>query len=167
LKKKYIINDHIKASKVRLVEETGNQIGIINIQEARKISIEKGLDLVLISENVVPPICKLVNYGQYMYQQKKKLKQVKKTTQIIKELKMSPKISENDYQVRLSQGVKFLKKKYKIKLTIFFRGREIVHSNIGYELAKRYIEDVQMLGNAENEPVVNGRSLIVIISPKS
>ena len=166
MKKKYIINDHIKAKEVRLVEETGNQIGIINIQEARKISTEKGLDLVLISENATPPICKLVDYGQFMYQQKKKSKQGKKTVQVTKELKMSPKISEHDNQVRLNQGLKFLDKKHKIKLSIFFRGREIVHSELGYDLANRYINDIKEVGKSESPPSVNGRSLIVIISPK-
>ena len=161
-----MINEQIRAREVRVVEESGNQLGVITIQDARRISTEKGLDLVLISENAVPPICKLVDYGQFMYQQKKKSKQGKKSVQVTKELKMSPKISEHDYQVRLNQGFKFLEKKYKIKLTIFFKGREIVHSELGYELANRYINDIKELGNAENQPSMSGRSLIVIISPK-
>lgn len=161
-----MINEQIRAREVRVVEESGNQLGVITIQDARRISTEKGLDLVLISENTVPPICKLVDYGQFMYQQKKKSKQGKKSVQVTKELKMSPKISEHDYQVRVNQGFKFLEKKYKIKLTIFFKGREIVHSELGYELANRYINDIKELGNAENQPSMSGRSLIVIISPK-
>jgi translation initiation factor IF-3 len=161
-----MINEQIRAREVRVVEESGNQLGVITIQDARRISTEKGLDLVLISENAVPPICKLVDYGQFMYQQKKKSKQGKKSVQVTKELKMSPKISEHDYQVRVNQGFKFLEKKYKIKLTIFFKGREIVHSELGYELANRYINDIKELGNAENQPSMSGRSLIVIISPK-
>jgi translation initiation factor IF-3 len=161
-----MINEQIRAREVRVVEESGNQLGVIAIQDARRISTEKGLDLVLISENTVPPICKLVDYGQFMYQQKKKTKQGRKSVQVTKELKMSPKISEHDYQVRLNKGFKFLEKKYKIKLTIFFRGREIVHSELGYELANRYINDIKDIGNAENKPSMSGRFLIVIISPK-
>lgn len=166
LKKKYTVNDSIQAKEVRLVEESGHQFGVVNMQDARKISEDKGLDLVLISENTVPPVCKLVNYGQFMYQQKKKEKQNKKGAQVTKELKMSPKISEHDYQVRVNQGLKFLGKRYKVKLTIFFRGREVVHSELGYDLAERYIQAIKEIGTAESNPMKTGRSLTVMISPK-
>ena len=166
MKKKYAVNDRIKAKEVRLIEESGHQFGVINIQEARKISEDKGLDLVLISESSSPPVCKLVNYGQFMYQQKKKEKQSKRSAQVTKELKMSPKISEHDYQVRVNQGIKFLGKRYKLKLTIFFRGREIMHSELGYDLANRYIEAIKEIGTAESPPARTGRSLTVMISPK-
>jgi translation initiation factor IF-3 len=166
LKKKYTVNDRIKAKQVRLIDESGHQFGVINIEEARKVSADKGLDLVLISETSDPPVCKLVNYGQFMYHQKKKEKQSKKSSQVTKELKMSPKISEHDYQVRVNHGLKFLGKRYKLKLTIFFRGREIMHSELGYDLANRYIDAIKEIGTAESAPARTGRSLTVMISPK-
>jgi len=147
---------------VRLIGPEGEQLGVTSIEDARNISSQKQLDLVLISENSTPPVCKLIDYGQFLYKQKKKEKQSKKTSQIIKEIKMSPKISDHDYTVRLNKSKKFLEKKYKIKVNIFFRGREIVHNELGFKLIQRFIGDISELGSAETEPQRNGRSIIVI-----
>jgi translation initiation factor IF-3 len=151
---------------VRLIGPQGEQLGVTSIEDARNISSQKQLDLVLISENSTPPVCKLIDYGQFLYKQKKKEKQSKKTSQIIKEIKMSPKISDHDYTVRLNKSKKFLEKKYKIKVNIFFRGREIVHNELGFKLIQRFIGDISELGSAESEPQRNGRSIIVILAPK-
>ena len=166
MKKRYIINDRILAKEVRLIDDKGQQLGVVSIEKALEAASSRGLDLLLISETATPPVCKLVNYGQFMYHQKKKDKQSKKSAQVTKELKMSPKISEHDYQVRVNQGVKFLQKRNKLKLTIFFRGREIMHSELGYELANKYIEAVKEAGTPEGGPAKTGRSLTVMISPK-
>jgi len=101
-----------------------------------------------------------------MYQQKKKEKQTRKSAQVIKELKMSPKISDHDYNVRLNRGIEFLKKKYKIKLTIFFRGREIVHRDLGETVLNRFIDDISELGTADREVTRSGRQMVTIITPK-
>jgi translation initiation factor IF-3 len=151
---------------VRLIGPEGEQLGVTSIEDARNISSQKQLDLVLISENSTPPVCKLIDYGQFLYKQKKKEKQSKKTSQIIKEIKMSPKISDHDYTVRLNKSKKFLEKKYKIKVNIFFRGREIVHNELGFKLIQRFIGDISELGSAESDPQRNGRSIIVILAPK-
>jgi translation initiation factor IF-3 len=124
------------------------------------------LDLLLISESSVPPVCKLVNYGQFMYQQKKKDKSARRSAQVTKELKMSPKISDNDYNVRLNKAKVFLGKKYKIKLTIFFRGREIMHKDLGEKLAKRFLEEISDLGTSDAHLSRAGRNFVIIISPK-
>ncbi len=125
-----------------------------------------GLDLVLISENANPPVGKIVDYGQYMYQQKKKEKQSRRTAQVTKEVKMSPKISNHDYQVRVDKTIKFLSKRYKVKVNIFFRGREIVHHSLGVKLIKRFIEDVKEYGTADADIAKSGRSIIATISAK-
>ena len=151
---------------MRLIGPEGEQLGVTSIEDARNISSQKQLDLVLISENSSPPVCKLIDYGQFLYKQKKKEKQSKKTSQIIKEIKMSPKISDHDYTVRLNKSKKFLEKKYKIKVNIFFRGREIVHNELGFKLIQRFIDDISELGSAESDPQRNGRSIIVILAPK-
>ena len=123
--------------------------------------------MLLLSSNASPPVCKIVNYGQFMYHQKKKEKQSKKTTQVIKELKMSHKISVHDYNVRINQAVKFLSKKFKVKLTIVFRGREIVfRDNLGVEIVKRFINDIEEYGIKDNDIVKSGRNLSVLINPK-
>ena len=140
---------------------------MVSITEARKLSSEKNLDLLLLSSNASPPVCKIVNYGQFMYHQKKKEKQSKKTTQVIKELKMSHKISVHDYNVRINQAVKFLSKRFKVKLTIVFRGREIVfRDNLGVEIVKRFINDIEEYGIKDNDIVKSGRNLSVLINPK-
>lgn len=141
-------------------------IGVKKIDDARQIATEYNLDLVLLSENSNPPVCKLVDYGQFMYQQKKKEKQAKKVVNVIKELKLSHKISTHDYQVRLEQANKFLQKKYKVKVSIMFRGREIVHMALGETLMKKFISEIAEVGVPDSEISKAGKSLIVIMRPK-
>ena len=129
---------------------------------------ERGLDLVLISPNAKPPVCKLVDYGQFMYQQKKKDKQSKKSVQIIKELKMSHKISTHDYNVRINQAKKFLDKKFKVKVTVVFRGRDIVfRDKHGVEIIQRFLGDLEEYGSIDGDIVKSGRNLTVIVNAKA
>ena len=150
---KYIINDRIKASSVRLIAEDGEQVGVISIEDAKKMAAERNLDLLLVAGKSNPPVCRLVNYGQFKYQQQKKDKQSKKTKRghIIKELKMSPKISNHDFDIRVQKGRKFLESGYKVKITVSFRGREITHANIGEELIDRYIKGVEDVGSVDGQ----------------
>ena len=141
-------------------------MGVLSIEEANSKAKEKDLDLLLISETATPPVCKLVNYGQFMYHQKKKDKQAKRSAQVSKELKLSPKISDNDYNVRLTAGKKFLGKNYKVKLTVMFRGREVVHKELGIALIERFIADVIDLGTADKDYSKTGRMITVNITPK-
>jgi translation initiation factor IF-3 len=129
---------------------------------------EKGLDLMLVSSSPAKSVCKLINYGQYKYQLKKKERQSKKVvrSQISKEIKMSPKISEHDYKVRYERGVSFLSKGYKVKLTVLFKGREMLHQEFGMELAKRYAKDLEELGTVDGNILQAKRSLVMILNPK-
>ncbi len=123
--------------------------------------------MVLISKDAKPPVCKIVDYGQYIYQQKKKEKQSKKTTQTIKELKMSHKISSHDYNVRINQAIKFLTKRFKVKTTLVFRGREIAYrETLGMKLIERFLSDLEEYGTKDDIIVKSGRNLSVLINPK-
>ncbi len=165
--KRYIINDQIKANEVRLIDSEGAQLGIVSIQEARRLSSEQNLDLLLLSPKVKPPVCKIVNYGQFMYQQKKKDKSAKKNVQIIKEIKMSHKISIHDYNVRKRHAIKFLSKKFKVKVTLTFRGREIVHRDgLGVKLINKFIDEIKEYGVQDNHLSRSGRFLSTLINPK-
>lgn len=127
-----------------------------------------GLDLLLVSPNSEPPVCRILNYGQYQYQQRKKEKQAKKANKqhIVKELKLSPKISSNDFMVRVKRGIDFLGKGYKVKCTVAFRGREIVHLNLGMDVINRFLEALSEVGAQDSEISRAHRSLTVMLRPK-
>ena len=167
-KPQHILNNAIRAEEVRVIDNKGAQVGIIKLKEALNLAEEKELDLLLISPDAKPPVCKLINYSQFKYEQQKKEKLARKSNKgnILKELKMSPKISDNDYNVRLKRGKEFLTKGFKLKMTIFFKGREIVHSGLGHDVINRYIEDIEEYGNADAPPVQAKRLITVVISPK-
>jgi len=139
----------------------------MSIEQARQSAAEVELDLLLVSSETDPPVCKVVDFGRYKYKQRKKERLAKKGSkaQVIKELKMSPKISDNDYQVRVNLGRKFLTKGYNIKLLIFFKGREIAHQGLGQVILERYLEDVKDLGAPIGEMDKGQRNLYIMISP--
>ncbi|MCP4050327.1 MAG: translation initiation factor IF-3 [bacterium] len=162
--KKHILNNKIRAKEVRLIDKDGCQVGIVPIEHALAQALENELDLLQVSETT-PPVCKVLDFGQFRYQQQKKEKQAKKNTKS-KELKMRPKISLHDYEVRLKRGIEFLQKGYKLKITIFFRGREIIHRELGIKLLNKYIEEIQEYGLANGGISDIGRSMIITFSPK-
>lgn len=145
----------------------GEQLGIVGLNDALRLADEKNLDLLLVSPDAVPPVCKLVDFGQFRYEQQKKEKLARKSgkTQVLKELKLSPKISEHDYQVRLVSGRKFLQKGYKLKVAVFFKGREMAHPELGQEILERYIREVEDLGSAEGRMSRAHRSILIMINP--
>ena len=165
--KKHLVNDEIDVETVRLIGEDGVQMGIFSVSDAKKLGRDQGLDLLLLSKDARPPVCKIVNHGQFRYEQQKKEKLAKKNSRnhMMKELKFSPKISEHDYQVRLSRAVGFLKKGYKVKANLFFRGREAAHPGLGSHVINRFIGHISELGNAD-KMVKTQRNLTVIINPK-
>lgn len=167
--KKHILNERIRAKEVRLIDENGKQVGVVSIQAALTQAQETGLDLLLVSEAATPPVCKLVNYGQYKYQLRKKEKQARRITkaQVVKELKMRPRISEHDFQVRVNRGIEFLQKGHKIKLTIAFRGREIIHPELGRQVLDRYLVAVKEIGSIEGSVISSNRMLFASINPKA
>jgi len=162
------INERIRYPKVRLIDVDGTQLGIMSPREALALAQEKELDLVLISEKADPPVCRIMDYGKYKFQQEKKAREAKKKQQTIevKEVKMRYKIDEHDYQVRVNQAKRFLKDGDKVKATITFRGREAQHSELAEELLKRLAADLQDVGEVQQLPQQEGRNMMMIIVPK-
>ncbi|MCL0100248.1 translation initiation factor IF-3 [Peptococcaceae bacterium] len=154
--------------ELRLVDGKNNQLGIMSLQEALRIAEERQLDLVEIAPQANPPVCRLMDYGKYKYEQSKKEKEAKKKQKIIqvKEIKMRPNIEEHDYQVKLRNVMKFLKSGNKVKATIMFRGREIVHAPKGEEILSRMAGDLKEVSVVERSPKLEGRNMVMVLSPK-
>lgn len=161
------INEAIRADKVRLVGPEGEQIGIKSRQEALEYAYEHNLDLVEVAPNADPPVCRVLDYGKYKYELEQKAKQARKhqSTIVVKEIKFRPKIGEHDYMTKKGHVERFLRKKDKVKVTIMFRGREVVHPKKGEELLRRLADDVAELGVIESEPNLDGRNMVMVLSP--
>nr|QCI06387.1 Translation initiation factor 3 [Dictyurus purpurascens] len=163
-----IINERIKYSKIRLIDVLGTQLGIYSSEEALKLAINEGLDLVMINDKSEPPVCKIIDYGKYKFAQEKKAKEAKKKQHnaSIKEVKMRYKIEEHDYKVRLNQALRFLQAGDKVKVTVIFRGREIQHLNLAMELLNRMAQDLINVGDIQQSPSRDGKNMIMILSPQ-
>ncbi len=161
------INEAIRAPKVRLVDEDGGQLGIKTREEALEIAIEKDLDLVEVAPTADPPVCRIMDYGKYRYEQEQKAKTARKhQTQInVKEIKFRPKIGVHDYETKKGHVVRFLKDRAKVKVTIMFRGREATHPERGRDLLMRLAEDVKDLGVIESDPLLDGRNMVMVLGP--
>lgn len=166
--KKPRVNDEIRTHEVRLIDAEGGQLGVVPIFEARKISEEAGLDLVEVSPEAKPPVCRVMDYGKYKFQMsKRKAAAKKKQKQIqIKEIKLRPATEEADYQVKLRNITKFLSHGDKVKVTMRFRGREMSHPELGMQLLKRMIKELNDHGTIEQHPKFEGRQIIMILGPK-
>jgi len=166
--KKYILNDKIKAKSVRLIGADGSQLGVVALEIARDQALQEGLDLMLVAENADPPVCKIIDFGQFKYHQRKKEKQAKRVGkgQVVKELKLSPKISDNDFMVRVNRGREFLGKGFKVKASIQFRGREIIHPELGERVMNRFIESIIDLGALDGPVNMAGKTLLAFVNPK-
>lgn len=151
---------------MRVISDEAGQIGVISIAEALKKAEELGVDLVEISPEANPPVCKLIDYGKFLYQKEKKLKEARKKQKIveIKEMKFRPKIDDHDFEYRIKQIREFLESGDKVKITIRFRGRELVHSQLGFDLVNRIIDIVKDLGEPDKMPKFEGKSIVVVIS---
>ena len=162
------INEEIMAKEMRLVDDANNQLGIVSRQEALRIAEERQLDLVEIAPRANPPVCRLMDYGKYKYEQSKKEKEAKKKQKIIqvKEVKLRPNIEEHDYQVKLRSAMKFLQSGNKVKATIMFRGREIVHAPKGKEILSRIAKELEEIAVVERFPKLEGRNMIMVLTPK-
>lgn len=166
--KKPRINDEIRAPEIRLIDAEGNQLGVVSSREARRLSEEAGLDLVEISPDAKPPVCRIMNFGKFAYQQsKRKAIAKKKQKQVhLKEVKLRPGTEEADYQVKLRNIVRFLTSGDKAKVTLRFRGREMTHPEIGMQLMERVIADATEHGLVEQRPKMEGRQMVMVIGPK-
>lgn len=162
------INERIRFPKLRVIDTDGGQLGIITSQDALRLAEEKELDLVLVSDKADPPVCRIMDYGKYKFEQEKKAKEARKKqhTAEVKEVKMRYTIEEHDYQVRVSQAVRFLKDGDKVKATITFRGREIQHSDLAEALLKRMAGDLKELAEVQQSPKREGRNMMMLFSPK-
>jgi translation initiation factor IF-3 len=151
-----------------VIDVDGTQLGIMNIRDARRIAEEKNLDLVNVAPTAKPPVCRIMDYGKFKYEQSKKEKEARKNQKVIvlKEVRMTPNIEDHDFQVKLKNVLKFLQDGDKVKVTVRFRGREITHANIGQQLLMRLAEAASEVGTMERTPRLEGRNMIMILAPK-
>jgi translation initiation factor IF-3 len=163
------INEEIRAKEIRVVSFDGEQLGIISVKDALRIALEKELDLVEVAPTAKPPVCRIMDYGKYRYEQSKREREARKKQKVIevKEIRMTPKIEEHDFQVKVKAAQKFLNDGDKVKAIIRFRGREIVHADLGKTLLKQLFESVQENAIMEREPKIEGKNMIMILSCKS
>jgi len=152
---------------VRLIDEDGNQVGIVSTRQALEISDERGLDLVEISPNSKPPVCKIMDFGKYKYQLEisEKLKKKKQSHIVVKEIKLRPKIDKNDLNTKRRQMEKFLKNGNKVKVTVMFRGREIVHKQIAMDILDGLIENLKEIAVVELRPKLDGYNMLMVLAP--
>jgi translation initiation factor IF-3 len=161
------INEEIRVPRVRLVDENGGQVGITDTQEALEFAHTKGLDLVEVAAGADPPVARVMDYSKYRYEQEQRAKQARKHQQQIhvKEIKLRPKIGVHDYETKKGHVVRFLGQRAKVKVTIMFRGRETLHPERGRDLLMRLAEDVKELGLIEQQPILDGRNMVMVLAP--
>jgi len=168
IKKEHQLNEEIRDKEVRLIGETGEQLGIVSSREALSIAEDRGLDLVKISPNANPPVCKIMNYGKYLFEQNKKAKEAKKNQKVIeiKEVWLSMTIDVGDLQVKAKQAHKFLTGGNKVKVSIRMRGRQMAHAEMGVDVMNRFFELVKEVGTMEKKPLTEGRNIWMMLVPK-
>ncbi len=161
------VNRDIRAKEVRVINAEGVQIGILPIEEALRIAEEEGLDLVEVAASANPPVCRIMDYGKYRYQQTKKMKDAKKkqTVILVKEVKLSPKTEEHDLQYKIGHIKRFLQEGNRAKVTVAFRGREIDHPDLAHRVVERILKDVQGLGVVDQQPKIEGRRMTMVLRP--
>ena len=165
----HLLNDEIREAEVRLISEEGEQLGVMSSEQALQIAEERELDLVLISPQAKPPVCRIMDYGKYRFEQTKKEKEARKNQRIIevKEIRMSPGIGENDFNTKLKNGQKFLMDGDRLKVTVRFRGREMAHTNIGEELLTSFAAQCTEIATLDKNPKLEGRNMFMFLSPKT
>lgn len=163
------INEEIRDREIRLIGADGSQLGIMSAAEGQRLADEEGLDLVKISPNATPPVCKLMDYGKFRFEQSKREKEAKKNQRVveIKEIRMSPGIDTNDLNTKVKNATKFLQDGNRVKVSVRFRGREMAHTNIGEKLLMDFAAACSELANMEKNPKLDGRFMTMFLSPKS
>jgi len=154
--------------RVRLVDEHGEMVGIVGRNEAIEMAVEAGLDLVEVAPNADPPVCKILDYGKFKYEEQKKKNEARKKQKIIevKEIKLRPSIDDHDYQVKMRSMNKFIEEGDKVKVTMRFRGRELAHQELGMNVLMRVKEDLDEIAKVEQFPRMEGRQMTMVVSPK-
>ncbi|WP_066460495.1 MULTISPECIES: translation initiation factor IF-3 [Anaerotruncus] len=166
--KDLLINEEIRDKEVRLVGTEGEQLGIVSLAVAQNMAIEKNLDLVKIAPQAAPPVCKIMDYGKYKFEQAKREKEARKNQKVIeiKEIRLSLNIDTNDFNTKVNRAIKFLEGGDKVKAALRFRGREMAHPELGTNIMQRFTDAVAAVGNVEKQPKMEGRSMVMFISPK-
>ena len=169
IKQELPTNGQIRAKEVQLISETGEKLGIVPLARALELSTEKKLDLVLVSPNSQVPVCKIMNYGKYKFEQAKKEKEAKKKqrTQETKELRITPNIEEHDFGFKAKNARKFLEDGNKVKITVRFRGRELNNTKLGEEVLNQFIENLEDISVVERKPKLEGKNMFIILAKKA
>ena len=161
-------NEHSRVPQVRLVDENGENVGVVSIEDARNRADNAGLDLVEVAPQADPPVCKILDYGKYKYEAQKRANEARKKQKVIevKEIKMRPNIDQHDYDVKLRAINKFIGEGDKVKVTLRFRGREIAHQNLAFDLLNKVRNEVEEIAKVEQFPRMEGRQMIMILAPR-
>lgn len=164
-----LVNEAIRAREVRLIGPNGDQIGVKSKQEALEMAQNANLDLVMVAPNAKPPVCRIMDFGKYRYEQQKKEKEARKKQKVInvKEIRLSPTIEDHDFNTKLRNARKFLEKGDKVKVAIRFRGRAITHSQIGKDVLERLAKECEDIATVEAAPKMEGRSMFLVLAPKT
>ena len=166
--KDLLINEEVRDKEIRLIGPDGEQLGIVALAQAQNLAAEKNLDLVKIAPQATPPVCKIMDYGKYKFEQAKREKEAKKNQRVIdiKEGRLSLNIATNDFNTKVNRAIKFLEGGDKVKAALRFRGREMAHPELGTQIMQRFTEAVAEHGSVEKMPKLEGRSMVMFISPK-
>lgn len=161
------INEEIRDKEVRLISNDGEQLGIVPIQKAQDIAVEKGMDLVKIAPQAKPPVCKIMDYGKFRFEQAKREKEARKNQRVveIKEIRLTPNIDIGDLNTKVKNACRFLKDGDKVKVSVRFRGREVTHSSLGQDLLHRFAELCSECSTVEKQPKLEGRQMLMFLAP--
>ncbi|BAM47082.1 translation initiation factor IF-3 [Amphibacillus xylanus NBRC 15112] len=167
ISKEMNVNEGIRAREVRLIDSNGDQLGVKSRQEALEIAATRNLDLVLVAPNAKPPVCRIMDYGKYRFEQQKKDREARKKQKVIniKEVRLSPGIEDHDFNTKLRNARKFLEKGDKVKVSIRFRGRAITHKDLGRDVLERMAEACNDISTVEQKPKMEGRSMFLMLAP--
>jgi translation initiation factor IF-3 len=162
------VNEEIAVPRVRLVDARGNMVGVVSRNEALTMAADAGLDLVEVAANADPPVCKILDYGKFKYEEQKKKNEARKKQKVIevKEIKLRPGIDDHDYDVKMRSMVKFIEEGDKVKVTMRFRGRELAHQDLGMNVLMRVRDDLDEIAKVEQFPKMEGRQMTMVVSPK-
>ena len=169
IKQELPINGQIRAKEVQLIGDSGEKLGVLSFRDALSMAEEKKLDLVLVAPNAQPPVCKIMNYGKYKFEQAKKEKEAKKKQKIaeLKEIRITPNIEEHDFGFKAKNARKFLEDGNKVKITVKFRGRELNNSKLGEEMLNKFVEELSDIANLDKAPKLEGRNMFIMLSKKA
>ena len=169
IKQELPINEQIRAKEVQVIDDLGEKKGVMNINDALDLAFDKKLDLVLVAPNTEPPVCKIMNYGKYKFEQAKKEKEARKKQKVLetKEIRVTPNIEQHDFEFKSKNARKFLEDGNKVKITVKFRGRELNYVKLGEEALNKFVEDLSDIASLEKKPLLEGKNMFIILAKKA